>query len=295
MARPRRRRVAWNHRLWLEDILLAGEIERVNPEQTGLRIEKREAGVVMVNDALESVDDAAEEFGKFAAGDEEIVDFEKNLEPVALAGELRLKGLGSCEIEGVIYGDGDLAGDALHELELGVGDALGNQAAEAHGAEAVLGGGEGKNGERADVVFAVAMEEFGEARLFMSVADHKRLLRLPNPAGGISFDRRLAASNLFAGDACGENMEAHDVASGIVEDERQEIEIDDGAQAVRKIVEQRGQIALLGDSLADFEQGFELTPGVFERGGKSHFRRRDDGIRHRKEDNTRVSGGSTAG
>jgi hypothetical protein len=32
---------------------------------------------------------------------------------------------------------------------------------------------------------------------------------------------------------------------------------------------------------------------VFERGGKRHFRRRDDGIRHRKQDNTRVGGGST--
>jgi len=29
----------------------------------------------MVNDALESVDDAAEKFGEFAAGDQEIVDF----------------------------------------------------------------------------------------------------------------------------------------------------------------------------------------------------------------------------
>jgi hypothetical protein len=33
---------------------------------------------------------------------------------------------------------------------------------------------------------------------------------------------------------------------------------------------------------------------VFERGGKRHFRRRDDGIRHRRQDNTAVGGGSTA-
>jgi len=35
----------------------------VNPEQTGLRIEQREAGVVMVDEALESVDDATEKLG----------------------------------------------------------------------------------------------------------------------------------------------------------------------------------------------------------------------------------------
>jgi hypothetical protein len=32
---------------------------------------------------------------------------------------------------------------------------------------------------------------------------------------------------------------------------------------------------------------------VFERGGESHFRRRNDGFRHRKQDSTRVGGGST--
>jgi hypothetical protein len=38
-----------------------------------------------------------------------------------------------------------------------------------------------------------------------------------------------------------------------------------------------------------------LTPGVFERGGERHFRRGDDGIRHRRQDNIWVGGGSTAG
>src|SRR5690242_15739229 len=51
--------VARYDRLRLEDILLAGKIERVNLEKAGLGIEEREAGVVMMNDALESGDDAA--------------------------------------------------------------------------------------------------------------------------------------------------------------------------------------------------------------------------------------------
>jgi hypothetical protein len=110
-----------------------------------LGIEEREAGVVVVDDALESFYDAAEKFGDFATGDEDVVDFEKDLEVVAFAGELGLIGLGSLEIEGIVDGDGDLAGDALHELEFGVGDALGDEAAETHSADAVLGGGERKN------------------------------------------------------------------------------------------------------------------------------------------------------
>src|SRR6266550_2250823 len=292
---PGGRSVARDQRLRLEDVLVAGKIEGVNLEQSGLGIEEREAGVVVVNDALESVDDASEKFGEFTADNQEVINFEKNLEAVALARELRLVGLGSSEIDGIVNGDGDLAGDALHELQLGVGDALRHQTAETHGAEAVLGSGKGKNRERADVVLTVALQELRKTRLLVGVADHKWLLRLPDPAGGISLDRRLAAGGLFAGDACGENVEAHDVASGVVQDEGQKIEFDDGAQAVRKIVKQRWKIALLGDGLADFEQGFELTPGVFERGGERHFRRGDDGIRHRKQDNTRVGGGSTQG
>jgi hypothetical protein len=34
---------------------------------------------------------------------------------------------------------------------------------------------------------------------------------------------------------------------------------------------------------------------VFERGGERHFRRGDNGILHRRQDNIRVGGGSTAG
>ena len=64
------------------------------------------------------------------------------------------------------------------------------------------------------------------------------------------------------GDARFENVEAHDVAGGIVESEREEIEIDDGVEALGEIVEKCGEVALLGDGFADFEEGFELAAGV---------------------------------
>jgi hypothetical protein len=80
-----------------------------------------------------------------------------------------------------------------------------------------------------------------------------------------------------------------------VEDEGEEVEVHDGVEALGEVMKKRRKIALLGDGLADFEQGFELTPGVFKRGGERHFRRGDDGIRHRRQDNTGVGGGSTEG
>ena len=78
-----------------------------------------------------------------------------------------------------------------------------------------------------------------------------------------------------------------------MKNQSEEIEVDNGVESAGKVVEKRREIALLGDGFADFEQSFELTPGVFERRSEYHFRRRDDGFRHRKQDNTQVGGGST--
>jgi len=145
------------------------------------------------------------------------------------------------------------------------------------------------------MVLTVALQEIGKARFFFGVADDKRLLRLPDPAGGVALNGRLAASDLFAGDASFKNVETHDVAGRLVKYEREKIEFDNGMETAGEVVEQRGEIALLGDGLTYFEQGFELTPGMFKRGGEHCFRREDDGFRHRRQDNIWAGAGSTCG
>ncbi len=119
-----------------------------------------------------------------------------------------------------------------------------------------------------------ALQKIGESLLLFGVADHKSLLRLPDPTGGVALDGRLTAGGLFAGDARCQNVEAHDVAGSVVKNQGEEIEVDNGVQ---------------GNGLADLEQGFELAPGMFQRGGERHFRRGDDGIRHRRQDNILLS------
>lgn len=143
-------------------------------------------------------------------------------------------------------------------------------------------------------MFTEALKEIGKARLVFGVGDDKVLLGLPNPAGGVALDGRFGAGDFFAGDARFQNVEAHDIFDGVVKDEREEIEVDDGMETAGKVVEKRGEIALLGDGLADFKQGFELTPGMFERRGEGDFGRGNDGFRHRRQDNTWVGEGSTA-
>src|SRR5207245_1451598 len=142
-------------------------------------------------------------------------------------------------------------------------------------------------------MLTVALQEFRESRLFLGVAYYEGLLRLPDPTGRVVLDGRLSAGGLFAGDARFKNVETHDVARRIVQNEGEEVKVHDGVETLGEIVEKRGKVALLGDGLADFEQGFKLTPGVFERRSGRHFRRRNDVFRHKKQDNTGLGGGST--
>ncbi len=100
-----------------------------------------------MHDASQRGDNAAEKFAEFAAGDQNVVDVQQDLQTVALFGELLLVGLGGLEVESIVHGDGDLSGDALHELNIGIGDGFGQQPAESHGAQAALCGGQRKSGK----------------------------------------------------------------------------------------------------------------------------------------------------
>jgi hypothetical protein len=52
---------------------------------------------------------------------------------------------------------------------------------------------------------------------------------------------------------------------------------------------------VLGDGFSDLEQGFELTPGVFQGDRGSHFRGGKNRVRHKRQNSTGVGGGSTKG
>src|SRR5258708_12358499 len=99
-----------------------------------------------------------------------------------------------------------------------------------------------------------ALQEIREARLLFGVANHKGLLRLPDPTGGVAFDGRLTASGLFARDAGFKNVKTHDVARSIVENEGEEVEVNDGVQARGEVVENPWKITLLGNAPPDFQQ-----------------------------------------
>src|SRR5260370_22533189 len=96
----------------------AGKIESMDFQQASGGVEKREAGEVVMNDALEGGNDATENLADLAADHQNIVDLQKNAQAGALAGELRFFGPRNLENEGGVGGPGKLNGDAPPEFPL---------------------------------------------------------------------------------------------------------------------------------------------------------------------------------
>ena len=208
-------------------------------------------------------------------------------------GELGLIGLRGFQVQRIVNGHGNLAGDSLHELELAFGDALRNQTPKAHGPQPALCSGQWKQRERTHAFLAKALHELRITVFFRGVTNHKSFLRLPDPAGRMAIHSGFRTQSFFVRDARLQDMQTHDVARRVVQGKGEKIEIDDRVQAFREIVEQRREIALLRDGLADFQQGFELLARVFRRRRRRRFRRSNDRVRHNWQDSTRVGGGST--
>ena len=59
-------------------------------------------------------------------------------------------------------------------------------------------------------------------------------------------------------------MEAHGAAGGIVKNQAEKIELQDGVESIGKLVEEELEVALLGDCFADFEESLELPHGLRE-------------------------------
>ena len=250
---------------------LHGHVERVDFEKAGSLVEEREAGVIVRDNGPERRNDAAKKSFDIASADEEIVDFEQDLQAIALKSELLLISLGGFKVERVVNGDGDLRGNALHEFDFGVAHAMRNVAAETDGAEAMLRGGQRNTGEGMDAFGLQALHELGIARFLGSVQGDEGKLILPDPAGGNVVDGSFAGGFRFAGLVVSfKDVQAHGVRGGIVQNQGEKIELQDGVKAFGKFVKQGFEVALLRDSFADFEKRFKLPARMFQaRGGRS--------------------------
>src|SRR5208282_5839829 len=97
---------------------------------------------------------------------------------------------------------------------------------------AMLRGRERNHGQRTNADFAKPLEKIGKTLVLFGVADDKRLLRLPDPAGRMAFHGRFAARLDWRGQARFENVQAHHVAHRVVKDKSEEIKINDAVETL---------------------------------------------------------------
>ena len=74
---------------------------------------------------------------------------------------------------------------------------------------------------------------------------------------------------------------------GVVKNQGQKIELQDLVEALGQFMEKRRQVALLRNHFADFEQCFELPPGLFDRSGGMFPNQGIERFLHKSEDSIR--------
>ena len=173
-----------------------------------------------------------------------------------------LVGLSGFEIDGVVDGDRDLSGDALHEDDFGIGDSVRSVVAETQSAEAVKGGGERQDDDGADARLLQVADEVGIAGFGKDIERDEGFLILPNPAGGRGIDGQLLGVFYLRGVARFKDVKSHGITDRIVKDEGEEIEGQHRVETLRKFMEKGFEITVLGDGAADVEKGLELAAGV---------------------------------
>jgi hypothetical protein len=157
----------------------------------------------------------------------------------------------------------------------------------------MLRGGQGYDGDGMYVLFLQFLHKVGIARVGKAIKNEKSLLRLPDPAG------RGFADGMFRGGlglvrvARLESMEAHGIVRGIVEDEREEIELQDNMEAFGEFVKEGLKVALLRNGLSDLKERLDLPARVIERRSGSGLVRKISGIRHEIENSIGLGRGQT--
>jgi hypothetical protein len=209
----------------------------------------------VVHDAAQAAGDSVEELPLIEGGNDGVVDFEQQAQTIAVARELLLVDLGPFEIERVVHGQGHLAGNLLHEIDFGRGRSGKAQPCRRPGSEAVLGGGERHQAKGADLLAPQHFHDAGEGSLGGDVVDDDGLLGFKDAAGGSVLHGRFGAGPDAGGLLGFEDVDAHDLAPGIVQDEIQIIEMGDAVQSSGQVVEEFGQAAVVSDGFGDFEQG----------------------------------------
>lgn len=258
-------------------------------------VEESKAGVVVVDDRLQGGDDAIEDGGDIASAHQKIIDFEEDAEAVAFEGKLLLIGLRGLKVDGIVDGNGHLSGNALHETKFDFGHALGDVPAKHQSAKAMLRGGERNDGDGVNTGILDTLHEIGVAHVLGSIERDEGLLILPDPTGGAGIHGQFGRRFGMGGVVGLEDMNAHGIARGVVENEAEKVELQDGVQPQGEFVKEALEVALLRDGFTHIEEGFQLAAGMLDGGRGLRVLRRIRRICHKIQDSTGFVRLTTAG
>ena len=131
------------------------------------------------------------------------------------------------------------------------------------------------------------LHEFRITRVFVRVQGDEGLLIFANPGRRVNSRSETSSADSFRGVRGLQNVQAHGVARGIVEHQREEIERQHVMETIGEIMEKRFQVVLLGNRFADRKQRFKLSSGAAQWRKIVQFPERFPEVRHKAENSTR--------
>ena len=241
----------------------------------------------MMNHAAQGSGNRVQEGVQVQLGNHGVVHFQQHAQPVALPRQLPLVGLRALEIQRVVHRDGHLPRHLLQERDFALGCVCGVLRPKLITPSrrcAVVSGS-----EQTDLTpFSRSVcSSAGNGVSFSISSRMKGCCVSQTQPEGVSPTGNSVPGRVFAGHFGFEDVQAHDVARGIVQDQVQVIEFHDAMQPLREFVEQLAEVAVLRDRFGHFQQRLVLrlrrSGGQFAGGN----------IVHRSENNTPVRRGST--
>ena len=154
----------------------------------------------------------------------------------------------------VIHGDRDLLRDFLHEGELCFLIDSPLQTPESHRAQTSQRRGQGNHAKRLDAILAQHWHQFRETIFSRHVLHHQGLLSLPHQPSRRFINGQFETRSDSAGYRHREDMQAHDLARGVMQDQIDVIERNEARESLGEIMKQLAQVAVQRNGFGDLQE-----------------------------------------
>jgi len=205
----------------------------------------------MMKDTPQAAGNQLKKLTQIERGDQRVINFEQYAQTIPLPRQLLLISTRGLKVQRVVHGDGYLTRNLLHEIDFIRVIVVRFELSKTQRPQPPLRCGQWDHAARMDALSAERLQKNRERRLGLDIRNDIWILRLQNLSGRRRPHRQFQAHV----QVCRflrqgfEEVETHDLALRIVQDEIQVIEMRYVVQPRGQIVEQLRQIAMLRDGL----------------------------------------------